>query len=185
MKNKNDLRVIKTQKILFDTLIELMKNDSFENIKVSDICSKAMINRSTFYSHYNDKYELLVDFLENLKKSLTDALEKNTHIINTKNYYIETIKLLLNHIEEKKDIYYSILINNRDSIIMDIIFDALSNDVNKRIEKTIKNDIPSEVVSKFYLGAVVGLGLEWINNNKYTKEEIINYLNFLIPDNIC
>lgn len=184
MINKNDLRVIKTRNLLFETLIDLMKNSSFEDIKVSDICSKALINRSTFYTHYSDKYELLVDFINNLKKSLKEVLDKNTHIANTKEYYIEMIKILLNHIDEKKDIYYSILINNRNSIVIDILVEAASNDLNQKIEHDNNENIPSEIVSKFYLGAVIGLGFEWINNNKYSKEDIINYLNILIPENI-
>ena len=36
-----------------------MKNKSFEEIKVSDICKEAHINRSTFYNNFNDKYDLL------------------------------------------------------------------------------------------------------------------------------
>ena len=35
------------------------KDKTFEEIKVSDICKKALINRSTFYSHYNDFLLLL------------------------------------------------------------------------------------------------------------------------------
>ena len=56
MTNKNDLRVIKTNKALFNALLDLMKEKTFEEIKISDVCSKALINRSTFYAHYNDKY---------------------------------------------------------------------------------------------------------------------------------
>ena len=48
------------------------KDKTFEEIKVSDICKKALINRSTFYSHYNDKYELLVDFINALKEEFVN-----------------------------------------------------------------------------------------------------------------
>ena len=48
------------------------KDKTFEEIKVSDICKKALINRSTFYSHYNDKYELLVDFINVLKEEFVN-----------------------------------------------------------------------------------------------------------------
>ena len=59
MENKIDLRIIKTKKNIYETFENLMKNHSFEEIKVSDICTLAMIIRYTFYAHYNDKYELL------------------------------------------------------------------------------------------------------------------------------
>lgn len=179
---KNDLRVIKTKNLLFDTLTILMKENSFERIKVSDICDKALINRSTFYSHYSDKYELLVDYINNLKINLKKALEKNNNIGNTKEYYLELIRLLLDQIDEKKDMYYSILINNRDSIVVDILFEAVSNDLDERIKN--EGDIPSEIIVRFYLGAVVSLGLDWINSDKYTKEDIIRYIDLLIPDNL-
>ena len=38
MKEKTDLRVVKTKKILFNTLLKLMKQKKFEKIKISDIC---------------------------------------------------------------------------------------------------------------------------------------------------
>ena len=49
MEKKKDLRIIKTQNLLFTSLIKLMKDKSFEEIKVADICNEAYINRSTFY----------------------------------------------------------------------------------------------------------------------------------------
>ena len=71
MKEKKDLRVIKTQNLLYNTLLELLKSSPFEEIKVSDICDKALINRSTFYAHYSDKYELLASYIDDLKKAFS------------------------------------------------------------------------------------------------------------------
>ena len=48
------------------------KDKTFEEINVSDICKKALINRSAFYSHYYDKYELLVDFINVLKEEFVN-----------------------------------------------------------------------------------------------------------------
>ena len=184
---KNDLRVIKTKNILYSTLLELMKEKQFEEIKVSDICSHALINRSTFYSHYNDKYELLEEYINTLKDSFIEELSKNKNINNNKQYYIELIKLFFNHIDEKRNIYISAMINNRNSITMDIIYDVLNHEVTKRLNDIeFKNKtIPVEIISKFYLGAVFNVGIEWLKNeNKYSKEDLVNYLDKLIPDNL-
>lgn len=48
MNNKTDLRIVKTNKALFNALLELMKEKTFEEIKISDVCTKALVNRSTF-----------------------------------------------------------------------------------------------------------------------------------------
>ena len=114
---KKDLRVIKTYRVLYDALLELLEDNSFEEIKVSDICDKALINRSTFYSHFSDKYELLSSYIQDLKITLKEELNKNENISGTKEYYLELIRILLNHIEKKKQIYRSVKWN-----IMDFLF---------------------------------------------------------------
>lgn len=182
---KQDLRVIKTKNNLYNTLMELMKTKQFEEIKVSDICNMALVNRSTFYSHYNDKYELLEEYIKDLKESLTKELEKNKNISNTKEYYMELIRILLNHVDEKKDIYSSIMINNRNSITMDILYDVLNQDITSRLKEDNNKKIPNEIISKFYLGAIFNVGIEWLNNNtKYSKEELLEYLNILLPEEL-
>ena len=168
----NDLRVIKTKNALYNTLIELMKDHAFEEIKVSDICTKALINRSTFYAHYNDKYELLKDMIDNLKDSLTAELKKNQNIGDTKDYYLEMIKIFLDHIESKRNTYISIMINNRNSIMFDIVYDVLDHDIKSRLKNdtSSKKGIPSNIVAKFYIGAVFNVGLEYLkNNNNYSS----------------
>lgn len=185
MNKKDDLRVIKTRKLIYQTLLELMKEKTFEEIKVSDICSKAMINRSTFYAHYEDKYELLVDFLSNLKEEFAHELNESCkENLSIREYYIRLISLFLDHIDSKRDVYNSIMVNNRSSIMMDILLSVVNDDILKRFkENDINLKVPTEVISKFYLGGVINIGMEWLSNsNKYTKEEILDYLELLIPD---
>ena len=186
--NKKDLRVVKTQNILYRTLIELMKEKTFEEIKVSDICNQALINRSTFYAHYNDKYELLAQFIQELKNSLTGELKKNKSISNTKEYYLEMIRLFLDHIEEKRESYLAIMLHNRNSITMDIIYDVLDRDITLHLQQDNfleRNQIPRGIIAKFYIGAVVNVGIEWLKNgNQYTKEDMLKYFNLLIPDEL-
>lgn len=186
MDKKDDLRVIKTKKILYETLIELMKTKTFEEIKVSDICTKALINRSTFYAHYEDKYELLLEFINSLKEEFINELSKNKNILNTREYYLEVIRLFLDHIENKKDIYNAIMINNRNSIMMDILSSVANNEVIKKMESSnISTKVPANIIAKFYLGGVLNLGIEWLRDtNKNSKEEIIKYLEILLPKNI-
>ena len=84
---KKDLRIIKTRKALYNAFEELMKSKPFEQIKVPDICNEALINRSTFYDHYADKYDLLEEYINSLKDSLTEEITKENNIEkNTKEY---------------------------------------------------------------------------------------------------
>lgn len=185
MKEKKDLRVIKTKNLLYKSIVKLMSTKSFEEIKVADICTDALINRSTFYAHYSDKYELLLDLVKELKYNLLASLDKNEHIVNTKDYYLELIRLTIDHIDIKRDVYFSILMSNRSSIIVDIIIDVTVKDINNRLElgNIHKGNVPTDIFVKFYLGAVASIVVEWLRcNGKYSKEEIIDYLDVLIPE---
>src|SRR6266702_3376411 len=54
-----DLRVRRTHKLLWEALMAELSERAFEEITVKDICERAMIHRTTFYKHYEDKYTLL------------------------------------------------------------------------------------------------------------------------------
>ena len=180
MKKKMDLRIVKTKNAIYNALIDLLKDNLFEEIKVSDICKEALINRSTFYAHFEDKYDLVMSLIEDLRESLSKELNTIADDLSVREYYLELIKAFLNHIEGKEDIYRSIMINNRNSIIMDMLYATISDDINKRIDGFISG-VPGNVVSSFYLGGVVNIGFEWLKNGKtYSKEEMLEYLNKLI-----
>ena len=180
-----DLRIVKTKKNLYDSLIKLMSIKEFEDIKVSDICSLALINRSTFYSHFNDKYELLNSFICDLKNDLQEQISSNEKIDNLKHYYINMITVFLDHIDKNIDIYSMIVKNNSNSIVMDMINNTLFEDINKNIKLVKKSDIPSSFVSDFYTGAILNVGINYLKNpKKYKKEKVVTYLEKLLPDDI-
>ena len=188
MQEKTDLRVIKTKKILFDSLLKLMKNKNFEKIKISDICEESLINRSTFYAHYEDKYELLIDLFEEQKIALLKKLENNENIIFSKEYMMELLNILIDHIDENREMYSAILTNNRNGILIDFLIDAIERDVSDRLKNNneiIDSNLPLDIIVKFYAGGLINIGIAWITRNeKYSKEELLSYIDKLIPDKI-
>ena len=53
-----DLRIEKTRNSIVNTFLELRSKKDLEKITVKELCEKAQINKSTFYSHYHDIYDL-------------------------------------------------------------------------------------------------------------------------------
>lgn len=185
---KVDLRVVKTKRLLYATLLELMKEKTFEEIKVSDICNKALVNRSTFYSHYQDKYDLFSELVMDIKNVLAIELSKNKKINSVKEYYIEMMSIFIDYIENNKDIYKAILVNNKNSITMDIVYDVMNEDIHKHIAEfgnIMNKNIPIEIITRFYLGGVFNVGMQLLNDSyNYSKEDVIKYMSLLIPDDI-
>ena len=48
-----------TKLALSNALKELLEEQSFEKISVSDICERCGMNRKSFYYHFKDKYDLV------------------------------------------------------------------------------------------------------------------------------
>ena len=49
----------RTEKQIETSLLQLMKEQTFETISIRQLIDLAEVNRSTFYRHYLDKYDLL------------------------------------------------------------------------------------------------------------------------------
>ena len=87
-----------------------------------------------------------------LKNTLATSLENNRDYKDAREYYIELISIFLNHVEDNREMYRLILLNNKNSIVMDIVYDVLDNDIKKHIYEFDKNNksVPIDIVTKFY-----------------------------------
>ena len=83
MVNPTDLRVVKTRQTIRIALISLMSEQELSDITITSLCTKAQINRKTFYRHYHSisdvitelENELLSDFSEILRSSNTSIFD--------------------------------------------------------------------------------------------------------------
>lgn len=75
---KQDVRVTKTQRSLVLALLALLENQSFAKITINDICNEAMVSRSTFYAHFEDKYRLLQFSLQEVDRRIFVAANGKT-----------------------------------------------------------------------------------------------------------
>ena len=69
IKEKPDRRVKRTRQAIRDALIALIRDKGFEAVTVQEIVERADVNRSTFYFHFQDKYDLL----EQSNREMLDA----------------------------------------------------------------------------------------------------------------
>lgn len=99
MEHKTDLRVLKTKKNIKDSFIVLLETYDFHEITVQNILDTALINRSTFYKYYHDKYDLAqqlaADYMEisnsYLTKRFADIIDDDL-IYVVKNIYSHMLR---------------------------------------------------------------------------------------------
>lgn len=52
-------KAIHTKNKLFETAVELIKENGYDNVTISDICEKAGVAKGTFYVHYKSKEDIV------------------------------------------------------------------------------------------------------------------------------
>jgi AcrR family transcriptional regulator len=103
-----DLRVRRTRKLLQDALIELTIERGFSAVTVRDIAERAMVNRATFYRHYQDKYDLLNKYMDDLYAMLDSPDEPATRIDAPEKPPAGLVRML-EHVQAHADFYRAML----------------------------------------------------------------------------
>ena len=113
MKEKTDRRIRKTKAQLRAGLAKLMQEKSIKEITVKELVEEVDINRSTFYLHYTDIFNMLSTIEEELLEEIRQTIQN--HPISPFNEssfpFIEDIFQIL---AENKDICIALLGPNGD-----------------------------------------------------------------------
>ena len=91
MKEKTDLRIIKTHKALCEAFAELLETKSFEDITVNELCDKALVRRPTFYKHFADKYDFFAYYVRCIGDSFALKYDENAHENSYFDYMFELL----------------------------------------------------------------------------------------------
>lgn len=78
MEKKKDLRVQKTYSALMAAFEALMAEETFDDITVNELCARALIRRPTFYSHFEDKYDFLRFYLNEIQWQIESEADAAT-----------------------------------------------------------------------------------------------------------
>lgn len=94
----------KTEKLIETSLLQLMKEQTFEKISIRQLIDLAEVNRSTFYRHYLDKYDLLEKIenrlLDDLQAYYQEALDSSCLFKLEKEFKVE------DYIHDKQNLFH-------------------------------------------------------------------------------
>ena len=99
--------------MLKDSLIHLMKEKPISSITVKEICEVADINRSTFYSHFSDQFDLL-------NKIEGEIIEEMNATLNQYNYtkeeeVLKMTEKLLEYVADNSEICQTLFSEHGDT----------------------------------------------------------------------
>lgn len=184
--SKNLTRV---QILIRDSFLYLLKKQSFYKIHVKDIITGAGVSRAAFYSHYENKYELL----ESIQVEFLDGLKENFHAVRTSSQG-KTLTLELpdatriyssyfNYIEENAEIFKLLLGQNGDGLFLEKLTTLIIEEQSKtRKDWDIEKVFPKPYIS--YLTILLSYGyagvfIKWINSRNDEKFSSLEMGQFL------
>ncbi len=133
---KDKISTRRTYLLLQQALFDLLSENPFEKITLTQLCARSLIPRSTFYRYFEDKYDLL-------SYSLQTFFER-THLAQDVLYLtdMETAKAYLTRIllamNENKPSFHKIYLVNKGGVFMDIIRDFLIQMLTEKVKKCEK-----------------------------------------------
>ena len=160
-----DLRVIKTKKNIRDTFIELRKTYAVDEIKVNMLCEKAMINKTTFYNHYQDIYALS----EELETMVVDNFMNN----------FTNVDMMLTDVKCFIDGMHAAL--KADEGMMRVVFDGNYDELIKRVETKLRKYYSKEdqMIVSFLIGGTIHLIMKSKSKNEEVKKFLIEVIEKL------
>ncbi len=177
---KEDLRIIRTRKLLSNTLLDMMEEESIEKISVIDLCNRAMVNRATFYAHFEDKYHLLTFALEELKDELYAKFTKEAKLTTPTDTINSLMVMAIDFFFDKHNHIANIIRNNRNGKVVSTIEESIAHSIKYQLSKykdSYDIKLPLQVISCFLAGGMVSTALLCIDNpGKYSQEEFLSYI---------
>ena len=148
-----DRRTKYTKTVIRQALFDLLQEKPINKITVTDVCKLADINRSTFYSHYEDVYALLASIQNELFENVVLTL-------TTENWFEEVLQL----VDQNKDLCQALIGPHGDSsFIRQLIYLGYDNSM-KFWKKMYPNASPEtrDYAYAFVSSGVIGILENWV-----------------------
>ncbi len=167
---RRDRRIERTRGLLRDSLISLLTERPYEDITVQDIVDRANVGRSTFYAHYADKEELLV---ENLG-ALGEFVSKHD------NGALGFARPLFEHVDQVRPMFRSLLGRSGPPVVQET-FLRMVRDVVRRGGKA--DSVERELAVHFVAAGFLAIARFWVQDcPDLTLDEVhAEFLRLAVP----
>jgi AcrR family transcriptional regulator len=125
MEKKEDRRVKYTKMRLRDALVALMQAQHISKISVKALCEAADVNRSTFYTHYADQYDLLRQVTAEALGNVISYLDDQDYDLHNP-LSVQRLDRILQYAKEHADLFKALLSKNSEVPIQQELIEFIS-----------------------------------------------------------
>jgi len=165
---KIDRRIMRTRQALRTALMQLIQEKGFDSISVEEITEKANLGRATFYLHYKDKEDLLLEEFRDIASDRVQLLSETPVSIwkakldslglSDGDTLSMPLFMIFEHAAQNADLY-RILLKHEGSLqiraqLGGIAIRAVSEIFEKNESLTNEHEVPVELVAAYFNGAL-------------------------------
>lgn len=173
---KIDRRIQRTKLALRQALLELIKEKGFDAISVEEITERANLGRATFYLHYKDKEDLLLDefremasnrveVLSEIPLSIWKSTDDNMELPDGHSAVMPLL-LVFEHAAQNAELYRILLRGGNSHRIGIQIRQIIADSIHAIVQARMQNEppapieVPIELLASYFSGALMG-SLSW------------------------
>ena len=172
---KTDARVRYTLNVLKKSFLSLLEEKPVNKISVKEVCEHAELNRATFYTHFNDCYDLL----ENIENDLISDFKASLKYADSLDV-TNLIEAIYDMIERNTDVCRILIFNNTNSSLICKMIDT-AHDISIESWRRILKNITDEELEMLYTHLSHGLMHVVVDSYaKYSRETVVQFVNRMV-----
>lgn len=172
-----DRRQRKTRDAIFNAFTELLKKKSYHKITVQEIIYKADVGRSTFYSHFETKDEIVkslcFELFDHIFKSLSNGENKNCFVTKD-GKKISIFCHILRHLKEDENRILNLLAGENNEIFLRFFREDMNKflcDKAFKKNKFAETEIPEDFLINHISVSFSELIKWWVGNKMQPDPE--------------
>ena len=183
-----DRRKSKTRTAIFRAFTSLLEERSLQSISVQDIIDRADIGRSTFYSHFEMKDDLLCALCKELFDHIIETAmnpESHSHGLYHCDDAPDSVFMhILLHLQENDNSILTLLTCESNEFFLRYFKDNMSELIRRKYLPSLEHchpEIPDDFLVNHIAGSFVEMVLFWLKNRKqYTPQQLDSYFRSMI-----
>jgi AcrR family transcriptional regulator len=178
---KSDRRVERTRQLLRDALVSLILEKGYQKITIQDIINRANVGRSTFYSHYRDKEDLLFSGFDELAYDLNRHMRSPDETGADQEHLLHSLEFFI-HADNNRELYMAMSESGGGEQLLEIGRQHMQNHIEAHLIQfpSIGNEFPLPVITSFLAGSLLTMIIWWLEQGApYSPHEMDEMFNAL------
>lgn len=174
--------------MLRQALLELIIEQGYDDLTITELTERADLRRATFYLHYSDIDELLLAVLKHLFDKLVSDIEAQRPMPAFYEYSEPPhTRAVLEYLAKNATLYTALLNGKCGVLVQRYIRDYLAQIKRAQLDALPPEQLPQpvDVLANYVAGAETGMLVWWLENDRpYPPAELAQMMQALLLDGL-